>query len=512
MNSESTSLKSLRVPAAVWAVLALLAWSLAVTTLIDRSPYGLDEATARAVLFLWSISDAVASPIVTLGMPDFRAVYLVPAGVAFPGSLLAAKLCTLVVALAAAIGMFRWRRAGSDAESPLIATGLLLLCPLLLTAIDHIALGPFLLLSFVAGALADKTYRATRIRFSGTYFAQLFLVIAAVSLHPAGLAYPLALAIGWLRAPPPQPAAPALVPGSERAHVLLGLALATVAGLLIAAGWHHPSWLGNPVTALPQGMFAFQSESALGDALVWGLGLLLLLALGLVLWLGRAALLADTLGLSLALGVALALACGDASYVLLALMILLYWGFPLLLRVRIGGAGGFMGQRGVAFVLLVLLSTSFLSADRSRYERIRNGPELSAQDQLVRAAAEAVQKAYPPQAQPGLVTEAEKARSGPRVASQWPGRTMIACRCSVLPLPPATEDETLFLANLKGTEFVLFDPLDPANRELSRGFAVLGGARAETLFLQGGGVLLRLHADAPAPDAAPPLAPPGIQG
>jgi hypothetical protein len=58
---------------------------------------------------------------------------------------------------------------------------------------------------------------------------------------------------------------------------------------------------------------------------------------------------------------------------------------------------------------------------------------------------------------------------------------------------------------------VVFDPLNPANRALSRSFALLGGARAETLALQPGGVLLRLHAQAQPPEPAPPLAP-GIRG
>ncbi len=511
MSTGSTATnRTFKVPATFWVVVTLLLWSLAVTALIDRSPYGLDEATARAVLFLWSISDAVASPIVTLGIPDFRAVYLIPAGIAFPGSLLAAKLCTLLVVLAVAVGLFRWSRT-SDAESPLLATGLLLLSPLVLTAIDHMSIGPFLILSFLLGALADKTYRATRIRFSGTYFAQIFLVIASVSLHPAGLAYPLTLLAGWLRSPPPEPSAPALIPGSERTHVILGIALATLAGALIAGAWPHQAWFGNPVTALSQGIFAFQSESRLGDLLVWVVGGLLFLALVGTGWAARANARSDPLVGSLAIAAFLAIGCADATYVLVVLVLLLYWGFPVLLRVRIGGSAGFFGQRGAAFVLLVLLSTSFLSADRSRFERIRAGPALSAQDQLLRAVAESVQKAAAVQTQPRTVTEEQKARSAPRVASQWPGRTMIACRCSALPLPPASEDETLFLANLKGTQFVVFDPLDPVNRDLSRSFAMLGGARAETLALQPGGVLLQLHPQAQAPDPPPPLAP-GIRG
>jgi len=510
MSTDSSTVKTLRVPAGFWAIVALVLWALAVTALIDRSPYGLDEATARAVLFLWSISDAVASPIVTLGLPDFRAVFLIPAGAIFPGSLLAVKLCTLVMVLALAIGLYRWRRAAGDTEAPLPATGLLLLSPLTLTAIDHMAVGPFLALGFLLGAMADQVYRAGRIRFGGTYFAQLFLIVAVVSLHPAGLAFPLALVLGWLRAAPPEPAGAALIPGTERTHVLVGIALATIIGLLVAGGWPQQQWLGNPVTALAQGIFAVEAESSQGLALVWVVGLLLAVALAVlvvaIVRRTRTDLRADPLGLVLALATLVAAASADAAYVMLALVLLLYWGFPALLRVRVG-SGGFVGQRGVAFVLLVLLTTTFLSADRSRYERLRDGPELSAQDQLLHTLVDSLQQQHPVKTEPGLVTEEEKARSGPRVASQWPGRTMIACRCSTLPLPPAADTDAAFLANLKGTEYVLFDALSPRNRELSRGFATLGGARAETISLQAGGVLLRLHLDAQVPDAETPPAP-----
>ena len=517
MTTDSSTAKAFRIPAGFWAILGLVLWSLAVTVLIDRTPYGLDEATAHAVLFLWSISDAVASPIVTLGIPDFRAVYLIPAGAIFSGSLLAVKLCTLVVVLAVAIGLFRWQRARGDSEPSLPATGLLLLAPLTLTAIDHMAVGPFLALSFLLGALADEGYRAGRVRFGGTYFAQLLVILAVISLHPAGLAYPALLALGWLRAAPPEPPVAALIPGSERTHVLVGIAVATAIGVLLAHGWPHQVWWGNPITALPRGIFAFQAETPWGIDLLWALGVVMALALATVvlkaLRSARSQSGADPLARTLGLATLIAAASGDASYVFLALLLLLYWGYPLLLQLRLGSSTSFFAQRGAAFVLLVALSTTFLSADRNRYEQVRAGTELSAQDQLIHVLTETLQQAHPANPQPGLVTEEEKARSGPRVASQWPGRTMIACRCSTLPLPPASDDQELFLANLKGTEYVIFDPLSSANRNLSRSFAMLGGARAETVSLEAGGVLLHLHPEAQMPDIAPPLAPtPSIRG
>jgi len=506
MSADRAGSWATRIPNGFWAVLGLIVWGLAVTALLDRTPYGLDEATARAVLFLWSISDQVASPIVTLGVPDFRAVYLIPAGVLFSGSLLAAKLCTLLIVIATAIGLYRWRLGRGDSETPLLASGLLLLSPLTITAIDHIAIGTFLLLTFLLGAWADDSYRLSRIRFGGFYFSQLLLAIAAVSLHPAGLAYPLVLAYSWLRDRPAEPRAAAIIPGRERTHVLVGVGIATLIGLALAGGWPHQGWFDNPVTVLAQDIFEFHSESTFGDVLTWVLGVVLLLAVLGALWGARAQILADRFAATLVLAVAIAALTADASYTLLVLVLLLYWGFPLLLHVRVGKAAGFAGQRGVAFALLIVLSTSFLSADRARYQRLQQGPELSVQDRLIQALAATVQQSHPVAAQPGMVTEDEKSKSGPRVASQWPGRTMIACRCSTLPLPPSSEDQAKFLANLRGLDYLVFDPQNPVNRELSRDFALLGGASAETVTLQTGGVVLRLH------PAGPPAPAPGLRG
>ncbi len=489
----------------LWVVAALVAWALAVVTLLDRTPYGLDEASARAVLLLWSMSDQVPAPIVTLGVPDFRALFLAPAGVMFSGSLLAAKICTLFVYLATVIGIYRWRVREGDSESPLLASGLLLIAPLAVSQIDHLAIGSFLLLSFMLGAWADEIYRATRMRFGGWYFAQLLLCLALPTLHPAGLALPLLLAYSWVRDPPAEPTMAGIIPGRERTHVLAGIAIATLGGLLLAAGWPHQRWLANPVTALAREVFAFEPESDLGDNLSALLGILLAAVLLATLWLTRARWRADRLGSVLALGLLISAFCGDSSFALLALVLLLHWGFPLLLHVRLGRAQGFIGQRGIAMALLMILSTSFLMADRSRYEGLQRGPDLSAQDRLIDTLAADVrqdaQQEAAANAQPGLVTGEQKARSGPRVASQWPGRTMIACRCSTLPLPPATEDQARFAGNLRGIRYVIFDPREAVNRPLSNAFAMLGGAEAETVALQSGGVVLRLRSE-PVPDHA----------
>jgi len=511
MTSDATPAKTLRVPDGFWAVVALVAWSLAVTAVIERGPYGLDEATARAVLFLWSISDQIASPIVTLGVPDFRAAYLIPAGALFSGSLLAIKLCTLVLVIATAIGLFRWRRSASSDESPLLATGLFLLAPLTIHAIDHVATGPFLLLSFLLAALADRAYRDGRIRFSGSFFAQPVLIIAAVSLHPAGLALPLVLALSWVRDPAPEPTLAAIIPGKERLHMLLAIGVATVLGVLLAAGWPQLAWFGNPLTRLAADLFDWQPQSGVGDVMLWVVGAILALGALAVMLRQSARWRSDLLVACVSVAALIGALTADACFACLVLALLLFWGFSAVLGMRLGVAGGFVAQRGLGLAALVLLSTLFLYADKSQYALVRSGGELSAQDQLLRTLSDSVLQAHPATPVPGTPMpedgKLEKPRGGLLVASQWPGRTMIACRCNALPLPPANEDQALFLANLRGTEFVVFDPLSPVNRALSRNFALLGGAGAETVSLQQGGVVLRLHPEAAT--AAEPLPGPG---
>jgi hypothetical protein len=481
-----------RVPREIWLVAVLVAWALAVITLLDRTPFGLDEASARVVLLLWSASDDVPAPIVTLGVPDFRALFLAPAGILFSGSLLAAKIFTLLFYLAAVVGLYRWRTRGGDTEGPLLATGLLLIAPLAVGLIDRLSIAVYLLLCLLLGAWAEEIYRATRVRFGGWYFAQLLLCLALATLHPAGLAYPVMLAAGWMRRDAAEVQG-SVIPGRERTHMLAGIFVATLAGLLLADGWPHQSWFGQPLASLARGILAFDAQADSGDTVQLLLGLVLAAGVLATVWFARHQWRADAFGRPLVLALAISASCADASFVLLALVLLLHWGFPLLLRLRLGSARGFIGQRGPAFLLLLVLSTVFLLADKSRYLALQREPDLSAQDRLIRTLANEVQQAMPAPAAPGRQSTEEKAHSGPKVASQWPGRTMIACRCSTLPLPPALADEARFAGNLRGIDFAVFDPNDPANRALAQDFALLGGERAQTIALQAGGVVLRLR-------------------
>jgi hypothetical protein len=506
------------------AFVLLALWLLAATTLLYREPFGIDEGIARGLLLLWSIADRVGNPVITLSVPDARAIVLAPVGVLFAGSVLAAKLETLGIGLLCALALHARRKGQGAADSTLPATALLLLSPLMLSQVDTIGTGPFLLAALLAGAWAHEVHRGERVAFGGYYFLQLALCFAAVSLHPAGLALPLLLAIHWWRAASrAQPATQAVLPGSNRLHMLVGVAITTVAGVALAWGWPHLAWLQAPPVALSLALLAWFPDHA---ALSWIVGTVLLASLVGMFVADRAQLREDPLLAMLCLALVLGLPAADAGWALLALVVLVHWGLARLLHARLGGGRGSAAQRAFAFTVLVIAFTGFLSQDRLHWQLLRAGLPLSPTDALIHTLADVVQQSAkaagdaggaggaggghaedaPP---PGPGAPADEDTEGPvgsrtavRVASQWPGRTMVACACTVLPLPPALEDAGRFVANLRGLSWVLFDARDPAQAALRGNFAMLGGGIVETISIQPGGVLLRVLPQ--GADPAPP--------
>lgn len=468
---------------------ALALWAAAAALLLNRTPYGVDESAARAMLFLWSFVEDLANPIVTQGVPDFRAVFLVPVGFAFPGSLLAGKLLTLAFAAVTAAALFRWFQRQSGAEAAMLATGLWLLSPVLLEQIDRIAVGPFLVGVLLAGAFVDRSYRAAPVAFGGRYFLLIVLSLAAVTLHPAGVAFPLVVAVSWLVRPPAPEADGApqrFLANAERIGLPVGVAAAALCGLLLADGWPGVAWLGNPVSAAAGILTGWPAQSPPTGVLTWIAGGLAWALLALVVWKRRSALWNDTFGRMILCAAAITLPAADPVWALLVLLLLLYWGFPLLLDVRLPKLPALLRQRGLALLVLVAAATLDMSEDRSRFALLRAGPELSTEDRLIQRLAEAVSASTP--------------GSGTRVASQWPARTMVACGCNTLPLPPPAGDEQALLKLLAGIDYVVFDPRAPANQSLSRNLAMLGGVTTETIALQPGGVIVRMRsAAAPAP-------------
>lgn len=484
-----------RIPKQYWAYLALSVWGGLVFLVLNKSTYGLDEGAAHALLLVWSVADGVVSPIVTLGLPDFRTLFFIPPGILWTGNVLAAKLATMLVMAIVAWAMHTWRQRNGDAESSLMATGLLLISPLMLDQIDTMSIAPFLLLTFALGVWSDSIYRESKLAFGGMYFAQVFLCLISVTLHPLGLAYPLALLWTWHKNP---------VDREHRNYVFAGVIAAALIALVLTLGWRHVYWFANPIKALANLLSGPLPDM---DILRWTTGIGMLAVVLLVVLKEAAAIWADMLGRILLIALAIGFLIGDGVFSVVALTISLYWGLPLLLKKQEISQGGFWGQRGVALILLFVTCTTFMVNDKARYLSALAG-ELSPRDMLIKSLAE--DGGYFMKDEPARLTELNaqadqnvQAEQNPpvtkrlRVASQWPGLTMLACRCDALPLPPEARDSDALFAMLRGVDYLIFDPHDPANSSLSHNLATMGPGRVETVDLRRGGVIVLIKNRAP---------------
>jgi len=455
--------------------LALLFWGVAALFLFRQDALTIDEGAAKCLLLVWSIADQVASSAVHFGPPDLRILLFTPVGFIWTGSILAAKTLTVLFMSFAACLLSSWKQNQSDSETALIATGLLIISPLTLALMDTLSPGIYLLLAALLGSWLDKAYRKTSFLFGGWYFAQLFLCALSVSMHPVGLAYPLALLWSWHKQP---------VDKKQQKYFFIGISLVVLTTLLIRFGWNDLAWFQNPILNL--------STIVLGSVLSneapsmhWVAGILILLALVYVLIKQFRLIWQDLLGQILFVGFVLGGTTNDSSWVFIAQLIILYYGFPLLYGTAQSPNGGLFRQRGIALFFIMLLSTLFMQADKAQYE-VRQLGLLSEQDQLIKLLSDASENGRKMEASGNNSIQVRL-----RVASQWPSRTMIACKCDTFPLPPAAKDPQAQLAMLHGFTHLLFDPKRPENILLARNLASIGGDSIETVALQSGGVLLQ---------------------
>lgn len=464
-----------RITPRYWGYLALLLWGVAALFILRQDPYSIDEGAAKSLLLVWSVADQVASSAVHFGAPDLRILFYIPAGFLWTGSIFTAKVFTAISVAFTAWLLYLWKLNNSDSETALIATGLLIISPLTLTQIDALSPGIYLLMAFVLGAWLDKAYRAAPFPFGGWYFAQLFICALSVSLHPAGLAYPLALLWSWYKEP---------LDHKQQKYFFIGINFIVLVTLLIRLGWYDLEWLQNPIISLSTTVFGPVLNNEM-TVIRWVTGTVILLVLTAVVFKQYRSLWLDFTGRTLLIGLVLGASANDPAWAMIALSIILYFGFPLLLGVQHSPTGGLMHQRGVALFLIFILSTLFMRADKAHYE-IRQLGILSEQDQLIKTLSEEAETARKASEESG--SNAFPIRL--RVASQWPSRTMIACKCDTFPLPPAAKDPQTQLAMLRNFSHLLFDPRQSANILLARNLAGLGGDAAETLVLQPNGVLL----------------------
>ncbi len=440
-----------------------LIWGAAILFFFLRfDAYGLQENAARALMFVWSIVDGVAHPVVVLGAPDFRALLFIPIGLLWTGNIAAAKVFTLLILAASSLLLYDWSRRTQGQESALIATGLLLVSPLALTQIDSIGSGPYLLLAAGLGFWLDRVYREDPKPLGGWYFSQIFLAALSVSLHPAGLGYPAALLWQWYKNP---------VDSRQQRHYYVGLFSITLFVLFIRMGWSDLSWWTNPVQSLSMLLLGPSDEMT---TLRWMTGGIIFVALLLTLF--RQIREQDLAKRTLTLGILLGLPSADSGWAMLALGFLLYVGVALLIRVHESIPGeSFMAKRSGVMAFIFVVATVFMVNDRANFELRRIEP-LPARDRLISAITQQAKADF-------------EAKKHVLVASQWPGRTMIACQCDVLPLPYPAKDPKTQLEMLKGVDYLMFDPRK--NELLGRNIAMLGQA-TETLAIQSTGVIIHI--------------------
>ena len=476
------------IPKRYWGYLALLVWGAMVLFLLRHGPYALDEGGAKALLLDWSIADQVANSVVTLGTPDMRALLWLPLGFLWPGQVFAAKVVTVLILAVTVAGLFLWRRKQGNEEEALLMSGLLLIAPFTLQQIDSLSPGIVLLAAFMAGALLDRAYREAPRTFGGSYFAQLAVCAFSISLHPAGLAYPLSLAWAWRSQP--------LDRVQQRAFYV-GIALVSLLTLVLRMGWHDLGSWQNPVINAAAMLWGPNLQGGEAELDTWVAGLLLSGLLLAVLVHQRRELWRDFMGRNLLLGVVLGAFLCDAVWGFLGLALLLYGGLPWLLKPREALLRqGFLVQRGWVWLLLLLLCTTAMRADRAWYLESR-AAVLSDQDQLIKTFAEDVEQGRK------LLEEQNLPLPRIRVASQWPARTMLACRCDALPLPPAARDPQAQLAMLRGLSHLILLPSASKNLGLAENLSLLG-TEVETVSLQPGGVILKIKAPVMAPAAKAP--------
>lgn len=431
--------------------------------LLRLDSYQINEGAARALLMVWSVADRVISPIVVLGIPDFRALLFIPLALYWPGSILASKVLTMILVFVATTLLYHWSRKKYNEESALIASGLLLISPLLLMQVDTLGAGAYLFFIIAIGHWMNNRYRSNHRPLGGWFFLQMLSIAIAVSIHPLGLAYPLALLWEWWRNP---------INETQQRHYFIGIGIATTFPLLVRGGWDNLSYFNNPITT-----FANSMLSSPGEGAQWLIGLVIITAFVIILLTQRKTITNDLIGKSLLLASAIGLLTADSHWALIIMVTVLFYGAPLLLQLnKLLGKNSFAGHRGLSLFVIVIVATLFMQMNKSHQTDIKRNI-LDEQNTLIMTLAEEL----------APVSEDQEVM----VISQWPGRTMLAIRRPVMPLPPTYTDADTLLKNIRGTTHLIFDPKKIENRQLQQQLASVPAA-SQPLSIQPGGVILAL--------------------
>ncbi len=453
-------------PTKYWMFIMFAIWGGALLwfELLRLDTLGLDEGAAHALLLVWSVSDQIINSSTTFGGPDFRALLFFPLGLYWPGSILAAKVFTALLMFIAAMTLYTWCRDTVSQESALISTGLLLILPVTISQIDTIDIGIYCLFLFTMGFILDKKYRASPHSISSLYFVQMLLVATTVSLHPIGLAYPLALAWHWYKNPKSS---------KQQKQIWIGLALSALIVLAMQTGWISISWFSNPLITIGTAFFGHTPLDSTPP--LWQTGLLPFLLVSYLLFREIKHSSDNFMLTCLMFSMVIGLVAADLNWALMAMTFLIYKGIPLLISInsRIKSQS-FAGQRGAVMAVLFILATIFMQGDKAYANYISSGV-LDPEDELINAVAKEA-------------ADHDKAFLG---ASQWPARTMIASRRDILPLPSAPINEENLLKSFTKLTHLVFDHNNAKNSDLAKLLAKHANL-TETIAILAGGVIVKV--------------------
>ena len=443
---------------------ALCALSLVYLAMFHYNRYGIDEGAARALLLNWAISSQVVSPVAVLGFPDLRALLFAPLNFHWIGDLSAAKVLTMYLTFATALMLYRWAEKSLDDETALFATGLWLIAPLTFSQVDSIGTGDYLVFCAIASYWLNEYLRASTRSISGYYFLLLLVLALAASMHPAGLGMVLAMAWTWLRDGASE---------SRRRYTMIG-GLGTLVAFVVFSrmGWPELTMLRNPLPALASVLVGDLMPSGVATL---GLGLI---AAVLLLLSAVASLRRENRGLlstMLLAGIAVGLLSADRAWAELALVLILYEGVRALvvLNSRLS-SNNLALKRGLVALAVFAFSLLFMVGDKERF-LLKQDHQLQPTDEVIAELAQLTGASNKPML----------------VASQWPGRTMLATRSGALPLPPVHKDDPeAFLRQMRGVTYMAFDQNDNRNRMLRREVAELSD-RVKTVSILNGGVIVQ---------------------
>ncbi|WP_455376440.1 hypothetical protein [Kaarinaea lacus] len=472
MNTESSNLLD-RIPKPLWYLMIMCLWGAGVIAfgLVRFNALNIDEGAAMALLLNWSVSDQIVNPVTTYGGPDFRALLFIPLGVYWSGSMIAAKVFALIFSFAAAAFLYQWCLEKQDKETALLATGIFLISPVVIYLADTMSVGPFLIAVFGAALYLDKKYRASPHTISSLYFLQMLLVAISVTLHPMGLAYPLALAWQWHKNPKSD---------KQKKQVWTGVGITVIVILAMQTGWIDIAWNSNPVASLHNAIMGYNLRDPSIENLA--AGIIFLIPILYLLVRDYRKMLDDLMGTMILFSLLGGLAAADNNWAMIAVAFLLYRGIPSLIALNKAiNKFGFMGQRGIVFFAIFILTFIFMQADKSYAKQLTLGVETPKDQLIQRLAQEAQEKDKPFLA-----------------ASEWPAQTMIICKRDVVKLPPAKESGTALLESMKSKRsnkqitHIMFNHRNPQNHDLSKNIAEVVGA-TETLEIQQQGVIVKVR-------------------